>query len=101
VKLLVKPEDVEAALQVLTQPIPDDFDVDGVGDYQQPRCPKCNSLDVSFEELNKPIALGSVFANLPLPVHKKGWNCHSCRHQWQDEEEDDQLSSPPSAEPTG
>jgi hypothetical protein len=28
VKLLVKPEDVEAAAEMLGQPIPEDFDVD-------------------------------------------------------------------------
>jgi hypothetical protein len=29
VKLLVKPEDVEAAAEILDRPIPEDFDVEG------------------------------------------------------------------------
>lgn len=83
VKLQVRPEDVEAANEILNQPIPEGFDVEGVGDYQQPRCPKCDSLDVSFEELNKPIAYGGLFVNVPLPVHRKGWTCHSCGERWE------------------
>jgi hypothetical protein len=60
VKLLVKPEDAEAAVEILNQPIPEDFDVEGVGNYQSPECPKCGSLDVSFQELNKPVAYTSL-----------------------------------------
>ena len=83
VKLQVRPEDVDAADEILNQPIPDGFDVEGVGDYQQPRCPKCESLDISFEELNKLIAYGGLFVNVPLPVHRKGWTCHSCGQRWE------------------
>jgi hypothetical protein len=56
VKLLVKPEDAEAADEILDQPIPENFDVDGIGNYESPECPKCHSLDVSFQGLNKPVA---------------------------------------------
>jgi hypothetical protein len=41
IKIKVKPEDLEAAQEILDQPIPERFDVEGVGDYQQPGCPKC------------------------------------------------------------
>src|SRR6266436_3509279 len=73
IKLLVKPEDADVASQILDQPIPEDFSVEGVGDYQSPRCPNCQSLDVSFEELNKPIAYASAYIGLPLPVHRAAW----------------------------
>lgn len=96
IKLLVAPEDVSAAREMLSQPIPEDFDVEGVGNYQQPQCPKCDSLEVSFEELYKPIAFGSLFVNFPLPVHRKGWICHGCDYAsledtWGD---DRQITSP-------
>jgi hypothetical protein len=84
VKLLVKQEDAEGAGQILDQPIPEDFSFEGIGDYQSPRCPKCQSLDVSFEELNKPIAYASAYIGLPLPVHRKAWKCHACSQEWQD-----------------
>ena len=48
IKLQVHPEDVEAATAILNQPIPESLEVEGVGDYEQPRCPKCHSLDVSY-----------------------------------------------------
>jgi hypothetical protein len=85
VKLRVKPEDVEAANQILDQPIPEEFDVEGVGEYEQPRCPQCEGLDVSFEELNKPVAYGTAWLNVPMPIHNKGWKCHACGHKWEDD----------------
>ena len=33
-------------------PFRNDFDVSGVGEYEQPRCPKCRSLDINFQELD-------------------------------------------------
>jgi len=84
VKLLVKPEDVEQANQILDQPIPEEFAVEGVGDYQSPRCPQCESLDIGFEELYRPFAYATAFIGLPVPVHRKGWRCHSCGREWQD-----------------
>jgi hypothetical protein len=86
IKLVVDAENVEAANEILNQPIPENFDVEGVGDYQQPRCPQCQSMDVSFEELDKPIAYGGLFVNIPIPVHRKGWLCHSCKNAWQEDE---------------
>ena len=93
IKLLVDAENVEAANEILNQPIPEGFAFEGAGDYQQPRCPKCQSMEISFEELDK-LAYGSLFVNLPLPIHRKGWLCHSCKHAWRD----DELG--PNAEPT-
>jgi hypothetical protein len=84
VKLQVKAEDAEAANQVLDEPIPDEFDVEGVGAYSQPSCPKCQSLDVSFEELNKPVAYTSAWLSVPMPVHTKGWKCQACGNKWED-----------------
>jgi hypothetical protein len=86
VKLKVKPEDVETANLILEQPIPEGFDVEGIGQYQQPRCPSCQSLDVSLEELNKPFAYGSAGVGLPIPFHRKAWNCRSCGQQWRNED---------------
>jgi hypothetical protein len=84
IKIKVKPEDLEAAQEILDQPIPEGFDVEGVGDYQQPRCPKCQSLDVTFQQLNQPIAYGSAWLSLPMPVHYKAWRCRACEHEWKD-----------------
>jgi hypothetical protein len=87
VKLRVKPQDAQAAIEILNQPIPAGFNVDEVGIYEQPKCPECGSLDIIFEELNKPVAFTSAYLKVPLPIHRKGWKCHSCGHQWMDEPE--------------
>ena len=57
IKLCVRPADADAAMEILSQPVPAGFEVEGVGEYQQPSCPSCGSLDVAFEALNKPVRL--------------------------------------------
>jgi hypothetical protein len=84
IKLQVRKEDGNIANEILEQPIPEDFEVEGVGEYQQPRCPECHSLDISFEELNKPVAFASAYVGLPIPLHHRAWRCHECKHQWKD-----------------
>lgn len=89
VQLQVEPEDADAANDILNQPIPESFDAVGTGDYQQPRCPSCGSLDVSFQELNKPVAFVSAYAGVPLPIRRPAWRCHSCNAEWEDDAEQD------------
>jgi hypothetical protein len=82
IKLCVREKDAEAALEVLEQSIPADFDVEGVGNYSQPTCPLCQSLDISFESLNKPIAYTTAWVGVPIPVPRKRWKCNGCGHVW-------------------
>jgi hypothetical protein len=88
VKLQVKPEDVTEADEILNLPIPDALEVDGAGIYLQPRCPNCDSLEVTYAELNKPVAYVSAYAGLPLPLHRVAWKCHACGREWEDTEPD-------------
>jgi hypothetical protein len=84
VKLVVDRDDLAEAEEVLSQPIPEHFDVSGVGEYEQPRCPKCNSLDVNFQEL-EPAAYVSILLNVPIPFHRRAWRCHKCKVEWEDD----------------
>jgi hypothetical protein len=84
VKLAVNREDTEAATAMLDQPTPDAFDVEGVGEYEQPRCSECQSLDVSFEPLNQSVAYTSASIGLPIPLHDRSWTCRACGHHWED-----------------
>jgi hypothetical protein len=96
IKLLVNPEDAAAAIRSLEEPIPEQIDFEGAADYQQPRCPRCQSLDINFEELYKPIAYGSLFVSFPLPMQRKGWICQTCHYTWEDAApEPDQEITPP------
>jgi hypothetical protein len=83
VKLRVSPDDAAAADEILNQPIPEGFDALGTGNYEQPRCPKCQSLDVSFEELNKPVAYLTAYLGVPIPWRRRAWRCHSCQQAWE------------------
>lgn len=85
VKLQVSVEDAADAEEILSQPIPENFDVTGIGDYQQPRCPKCQSLDINFQEV-APAAYVSTMVSVPIPFHRRAWRCHSCDAEWEDDE---------------
>jgi hypothetical protein len=87
IKLNVDSENAEVANSILDQPIPEGFDVAGIGEYEQPHCPKCQSLDVNFQELD-PAAYVSLAIGVPMPFHRKAWRCHSCRAQWEDDKAD-------------
>ena len=75
VKLVVGREDAEAATALLDDPVPETLDVEGVGEYVQPRCPECQSLDVSYT---------SAWIGLPIPLHDRSWTCRTCGHHWED-----------------
>lgn len=85
IKLCVKPEDARSARELLEEPILEGLYVHGVGLYEQPRCPKCQSLDVNFRELDRPIAFLSAFLRVPIPVRRKAWRCHVCDAEWEDD----------------
>jgi hypothetical protein len=84
VKLQVKPEDAASAEGILSQPIPENFDVPGIGQYEQPHCPKCQSLDVNFQE-TAPAAYVTAYLKVPIPFHRRAWRCHSCNAEWEDD----------------
>ncbi len=94
IKLRVKPADAENARQLLDEPILEGMYVQGFGLYEQPRCPKCQSLDVNFRELDRPIAYMSAFLRVPIPVHRQAWHCHSCDAEWEDDGAPEQPESP-------
>jgi hypothetical protein len=84
VKLQVSAEDAAEATEILNLPTPETLEIEGTGIYRQPHCPNCNSMDVSFEELNKPVAYALAWIGLPLPFHRKAWKCHACAREWED-----------------
>lgn len=103
VKLWVRADDVAAAASLLDLERPAAFDVEGVGEYKQPRCPNCGSMDVTFEGLNKPVAYGSLAGTwllgmIPaIRLKQAGWKCHACGHTW---EEPPDAAEPKSNSPT-
>jgi Putative prokaryotic signal transducing protein len=94
IKLSVKAADVENARKILDEPILEGLYVQGIGLYEQPRCPQCHSLDVNFQQLDRPIAYVSAFLHVPIPVQRSAWRCQSCGVEWEDDGSVDQSSRP-------
>jgi hypothetical protein len=81
IKLWVRPEDVDAG-ELLDQDYLESFDVAGVGEYRQPRCPNCHSFDISFRGLMRYLPYGMLWLGFPAPVTHVAWICYSCGHAW-------------------
>ncbi len=92
IKLKVRQPDVVNAQKILNEPILEGLYVHGVGLYEQPRCPHCQSLDVNFQELDRPIAYMSAFLRVPMPLQRPAWHCHSCDAEWEDDGADGSRS---------
>ena len=82
IKLYVRKADLETASSSLVQGVRETFEVEGVGEYQQPRCPNCRSLEVSFQGLNRPADYTRALLGGALPLHRSLWQCDSCGHRW-------------------
>jgi hypothetical protein len=88
IRLQVAEADVEAAEAVLSQPIPDHIAVAGEPDYEQPRCPECTSLDITFNTSDMKVAAVSfAVVGIPLPSlgKKDFWHCNNCGINWTDD----------------
>ncbi len=85
IKLNVRTADAPNAQKLLDEPILEGLYVQGVGLYEQPRCPNCQSLDVNFQELDHAIAYMSAFLHVPMPVQRPAWRCHACDAEWEDD----------------
>ncbi len=90
IKLQVAAEDKDAAITALEEEIPASFTAEEVGEeYQQPACPKCGSLNIDFETIDKGIALTALYAMaLPVPIPKNAWKCEQCGVRWINTEDD-------------
>ena len=87
IKLYLRKVALETASSLLDQGVIEKFEVEGVGEYQQPRCPNCRSLEVSFQGLNRPVDYTRALLGGALPLHRSLWECDSCGHQWPESDE--------------
>jgi hypothetical protein len=88
IRLQVRPEDKAAAEDVLSQPIPPVIESEGF-EYEQPRCPYCQSLDIDFESVNPKVGLASIIVAVPIPWPQKLWTCSACGKKWDDQPDAD------------
>jgi len=81
-ELCVRRADADAASSLLDQGVPEKFDVEGVGEYEQPSCPRCRSFEISFQGLNKATDYTRALLGGPRSLHRSLWECEACGQQW-------------------
>lgn len=81
--LQVHPEDSEAALELLSQPVPESIAFEGRAEFLQPHCPCCGSIEITFEGRDRSFAIATTFMfGLPLPLGAESWRCDACGCRW-------------------
>ena len=94
IRLQVGVADVEAATDLLSQPIPNEISIPDQPGFMQPRCPRCTSTDISWERHGRKAALASLYLfSLPLPRGSESWHCNSCDLRWIDDESAETASN--------
>ncbi len=102
IKLRVSDADASSAGELLNasnSPL-EKFDVPVIGEYVQPRCPNCHSLDLRHDPLTR-AAYATLFSNLffafflllAWPKRRIGWYCGDCGC-WAEEEGDAGRAAP-------
>ncbi len=87
IRLQVAESDAAAAEEILSAPVPASIEMEGEPIYIQPRCPRCDSLDISFEGAGRGAALAALYLfSIPAPMGEKRWMCHHCGLLWADDE---------------
>jgi len=85
-RLQVEATDEAAAIEILSQPIPDTVPFSEEAEFAQPLCPRCGSKDITFEGASRGAALASLYLlSLPLPLGGESWLCNSCEARWADD----------------
>ncbi len=81
VKLLVKESDRERAVEILRQESTGTNSIEA--DEDEPRCPKCGSLDIYYEKYSRrAVFISWLLLTVPFPFLKRKWKCRKCGYQW-------------------
>jgi len=90
VKDWVRTEDSSAAIDLLNQQMNERFEVEGIGEYLQPACAVCKSIDTSYYAPNMRMVFWSLFLFSPgilvIPRRRSRWKCNSCGQTWDEVE---------------
>lgn len=88
-RLQVAAKDKEIAEDLLSQPTPEQFELDSGEEFIQPVCPKCGSTDVIANDPDRKVMAVSMLIALPLPHSRPAeeeWRCMACGCVWADDE---------------
>lgn len=82
IKLFVRATDVNAASDLFNQPCSREIRRRGNWGVSTASLPNCNSLEVSFNGLNKAVDYTRALMGGPRPLRRSLWQCDSCGQQW-------------------
>jgi len=85
----VRPEDADAAREILGRPVQETIELPDGTSVPQPRCPRCGSAEISYREFNKEASLA-----LSALVTEQTWHCDDCLHTWPRSEHLESLELP-------
>jgi hypothetical protein len=89
IRLQVEAADAPAALDLLTQPVPESIAFGGSAEFQQPHCPVCGSTEIVFDGASRAAALTGLYLfAIPLPPGRETWHCDACNARWEDSDTD-------------
>ena len=99
-RLQVREGDAESAKEILEERAPENFQCGPDGEsFEQPRCPKCGSLDIQFEGVNQGLGLVSAYAlHFPLPLRSDTWTCNRCGAEWREHGGESHAQTPESGD---
>jgi len=84
IRLQVDEADANAGLELLEQPVPETIPFAGWGQFEQPKCPQCGSVEITFEGAERGAALTGLWViGLPLPTGRETWVCANCGARWE------------------
>jgi hypothetical protein len=86
VRLQVDKNELESARAILDEPIPPELTDEELGEpYEQPRCPRCYSLDIGFEKIDRFWTYSLwLLLSFPIPIGKNNWKCYTCGAEWEE-----------------
>jgi hypothetical protein len=93
ISLQVPRADAGAAETILQQPVPETIPLPDQPSFDQPHCPRCNSIDIVWERRGRKAALLSLYLfSLPAPRGSESWHCSHCGLRWVEEDDPAQAA---------
>ncbi|HTH53312.1 MAG TPA: hypothetical protein VL495_05145 [Edaphobacter sp.] len=91
--LQVPRKDIQAAEAILEQPVPEAIPLPDQSPFEQPHCPRCNSIDIAWERRGRKAALVSLYLfSLPVSRGSESWHCDHCGLRWIEEDDPAQAA---------
>jgi hypothetical protein len=88
IRLAVRREDADAALDLLESEPPPEFTYDpAVPAFEQPICPHCGSRNIRFPGVAQESLVLAYAIGIPIPIRAHSGHCEDCNATWRADDE--------------